>query len=239
MANIKEQIDILVKIQKIETETRGIKSMLSDVSKKVETLDVRLKDFEQTIENEESGFNDLKKKYRSYESDTQMNLSQAKKSQEKLRLIKTNKEYQSSLKEIEKLKTNNSQIEDKMLECLDSMDEAEKVIAAKKDEYLQISEQLNNEKKIIDREAEEGKKKLVELNANWKKVSGSVEPELLKKYIIIREQQARGIAIVPAKDAVCRGCNVNLPPQMYNELQRCDSLRLCPNCQRIIYWEKL
>ncbi len=239
MANIKEQIDILVKIQKIETETRGIKSMLSDVSKKVETLDVRLKDFEQTIENEESGFNDLKKKYRSYESDTQMNLSQAKKSQEKLRLIKTNKEYQSSLKEIEKLKTNNSQIEDKMLECLDSMDEAEKVIAAKKDEYLQISEQLNNEKKIIDREAEEGKKKLVELNANWKKVSGIVEPELLKKYIIIREQQARGIAIVPAKDAVCRGCNVNLPPQMYNELQRCDSLRLCPNCQRIIYWEKL
>ena len=239
MANIKEQIDILVKIQKIETETRGIKSMLSDVSKKVETLDVRLKDFEQTIENEESGFNDLKKKYRSYESDTQMNLSQAKKSQEKLRLIKTNKEYQSSLKEIEKLKTNNSQIEDKMLECLDSMDEAEKVIAAKKDEYLQISEQLNNEKKIIDREAEEGKKKLVELNANWKKVSGIVEPELLKKYIIIREQQARGIAIVPAKDTVCRGCNVNLPPQMYNELQRCDSLRLCPNCQRIIYWEKL
>ena len=239
MANIKEQIDILVKIQKIETETRGIKSILSDVSKKVEALDIRLKDFEQTIEDEESRFNDLKKQYRSYESDAQMNLSQTKKSQEKLRHIKTNKEYQSSLKEIEELKTNDSQIEDKMLECLDGMDEAEKVIAAKKDEYLQISEQLNNEKKIIDKEAEEGKKRLVELETNRKKVSDTVEPELLKKYIIIREQQARGIAIVAAKDAVCRGCNVNLPPQMYNELQRCDSLRLCPNCQRIIYWEKL
>ncbi|MCD4805390.1 MAG: nucleotide-binding protein, partial [Desulfobacterales bacterium] len=28
------------------------------------------------------------------------------------------------------------------------------------------------------------------------------------------------------------------PPQMYNDLQRCDSLKFCPNCQRIIYYWK-
>jgi predicted nucleic acid-binding Zn-ribbon protein len=41
---------------------------------------------------------------------------------------------------------------------------------------------------------------------------------------------------VPAVNSICNGCNVNIPPQMYNELQRCKSVKLCPNCQRIIYW---
>ncbi|RLB78229.1 MAG: hypothetical protein DRH24_14815, partial [Deltaproteobacteria bacterium] len=40
---------------------------------------------------------------------------------------------------------------------------------------------------------------------------------------------------VPVKDALCHGCNVNLPPQLYNELFLGDSLKFCPNCQRIIY----
>jgi predicted nucleic acid-binding Zn-ribbon protein len=53
--------------------------------------------------------------------------------------------------------------------------------------------------------------------------------------LIIKEQNPVGLAVVPVKDAVCHGCNVNLPPQLYNELFRCDSLRFCPNCQRIIY----
>jgi len=37
---------------------------------------------------------------------------------------------------------------------------------------------------------------------------------------------------------VCSGCNVNLPPQMYNEIQRFDRIRFCPNCQRIVYWRE-
>ncbi|MBW2644346.1 MAG: hypothetical protein JRC89_13545 [Deltaproteobacteria bacterium] len=44
-----------------------------------------------------------------------------------------------------------------------------------------------------------------------------------------------GIAEKIVKDALCYGCNVNLPPQLYNELFLGNSLKFCPNCQRIIY----
>jgi predicted nucleic acid-binding Zn-ribbon protein len=30
---------------------------------------------------------------------------------------------------------------------------------------------------------------------------------------------------------------MNIPPQVYNELQRCDSLKYCPSCFRIIHWQ--
>lgn len=235
---MKEQIDILVKLQEIEIETNGIKTILEGVSHKVDALNVRLREFKKKIEEEQSRIGELKKKYRQHEGDVQMNLSQIAKSQKKLRSIKTNKEYQSMLKEIEELTTKNSQLEDEMLECLERIDKAEKDIATKKEEYLKVSDQVNREKAMINEEAEEGKEKLARLETDWEQASKMVDPELMKKYMMIKEQLQRRIAIVPVKDAVCQGCNMNIPPQMYNELQRFDSLKFCPNCQRIIYWKE-
>lgn len=232
---MKERIEVLVKLQQIETETVQIKSELNDVSKRLEDLDSRVKIFEQTIGEQECIINDLKKQYRDYESDIQLNLEKEQKIQAKLRSVKNNKEYQALLKEIEDVRGKNSEIEDKMIEFLDQMDVTEKIISTKKDEYINIFERAENEKENIKQNAEARKKRLAELEMENAKVSKLLDPELLKKYLIIKEQNQGGIAVVPVKDAVCHGCNVNIPPQLYNELFRCDSLRFCPNCQRIIY----
>ena len=231
---MKEQIKVLVKLQYLDTESVRIKSSLNAVSKKLENLDSSLKEIEQTIKDQESVINELKKQYRDYESDVKMNLAKNNKSQEKLRSVKTNKEYQSLLKEIEDVNLKNSSIEDKMIECLDRMDETEEIIAKKKDEYLLFSDRIKSEKENIEREAGINKKKLDEINMDRKNVSGLVDSQLFKKYLVIKQQHG-GIAVVPVKDAICHGCNVNLPPQLYNELFRYDTLKFCPNCHRIIY----
>jgi predicted nucleic acid-binding Zn-ribbon protein len=33
----------------------------------------------------------------------------------------------------------------------------------------------------------------------------------------------------------CKGCNRNIPPQLFIVLQRAESIETCPNCNRIIY----
>jgi hypothetical protein len=231
---MKEQIKVLVKLQHLDEESIRIKSTLNDVSKKLKYLDSSLEEIGQIIKEQESVLDGLKKQYRDYESDVKLNLAKINKSQEKLRSVKTNKEYQSLLKEIEDVKSKNSSIEDKMIECLDRIDEAEGIIATKKDEYLQFSDRIKSEKQSIEHDAEIDKKKLDELDMDRKNVSGLIDAQLFKKYLVIKEQQ-EGLAVVPVKDAVCHGCNVNLPPQLYNELFRYDSLKFCPNCHRIIY----
>ena len=224
----------MVKLQHLDAESIRIKLTLNDVSKKLKHLDSSLEEIEQIIKDQESVLDGLKKQYRDYESDVKLNLAKINKSQEKLRSVKTNKEYQSLLKEIEDVKSKNSSIEDKMIECLDRIDEAEGIIATKKDEYLQFSDRIKSEKQSIEHDAEIDKKKLDELDMDRKNVSGLIDAQLFKKYLVIKEQQ-EGLAVVPVKDAVCHGCNVNLPPQLYNELFRHDSLKFCPNCHRIIY----
>ena len=63
-----------------------------------------------------------------------------------------------------------------------------------------------------------------------------LKPDVRRRYEMIKVRR-NGVAVVSARSAICSGCNMNLPPQLFNELQRSDELIYCPNCNRIIYWE--
>jgi len=234
---MREQIGILVQLQEIEIETNRIKSVLAGLSGKIGGFDAELSDAGQEIEKEKSLIDELRKKYRSYESDYQANLSLYNKSQERLSAVKTNKEYQSVLKEIDDIKVKNSKIEEEMLKDLDVIEAAEKEVSRLKKEFLSIEERINREKEFLINETEQDKTNLAELDEKWGNISKNVSSELMQKFNMVRER-TRGIAIAPVTDSICSGCNMNIPPQMYNELQRFDSIKFCPHCQRIIYWGK-
>ena len=234
----KKQIDILVELQEIEIKTEVIKSELSKVAGKLDKLDNQLKAFESEIDEEEKIINDFQQKYRSSEKDAQVNSAKAEKSQEKLKFVKTNKEYQSSLKEIDEIKAINSKIEDEMLQYLEKIEISEKNILKKKESYSIVAKKLKQEKDIIIKESEQGRKKVSQLDKEWKTISKKIDPKLLEKFTVVKEMVS-GRAITTVEDAVCMGCNMQIPPQTYNELQRTDRLEFCPHCQRIIYWQKL
>ncbi|NNK84163.1 MAG: hypothetical protein HKO91_01250 [Desulfobacterales bacterium] len=233
----KNEIDILVELQEIEIKTEIIKSEISKVSGKLDKVDSELKSFESEMAEEEKIINDSKQKYRSCETDVQVNNEKAQKSTEKLKLVKTNKEYQSSLKEIDEIKAISSKIEDEMLHYLEQIEIAEKNIIKQKENYSVLAEKLKQEKDIIIKETEQGRKEISQLENEWKTISQKIDPKLLNKFSIVKEMVS-GRAIAEVKDAVCLGCNMQIPPQTYNELQRTDRLEFCPHCQRIIYWEK-
>lgn len=238
MPNVtQEQIASLVKLQETEIEISSIKKQLDTVDHRIEGLDKKLLDFNQTIQEQKSLIDELNEKYRSYESDLQIHLDSIKKSEAKLTSVKTNKEYQSSLKEIEDLKNMNSKLEDDMIEFLDRIEEAENLLKAKTAEFSKLESQLKNEKEVIQKEAEAGRQRLGDLDAEWKAFSSNIEAAILATYNQIKENHSYKIGIVAVIDAVCQGCHMNIPPQMYNELQRGDSLKRCPICERIIYWK--
>jgi predicted nucleic acid-binding Zn-ribbon protein len=190
-----------------------------------------------SVEDDENVISKLNKEYRTYESDAQMNLGKIQKSREKLRSVKTNKEYQSSLKEIEDIKLKNSRIEDEMLEFLEQIESAEKNLNGRKQRYSQIVDDTDLEKDSIKQDAEQFKQKLAQLESDRNAVMDALDSTILDIFYRVKAKQSDAVAIAEVKDAVCQGCNLNIPPQMYIELQHRNSLKNCPSCERIIYWE--
>jgi predicted nucleic acid-binding Zn-ribbon protein len=235
MSNItKDQIDALVKVQQIEIDSKNLKIKLANVDQRLEALD-----FKQIIDEQQAVIEELNHEYRSYESDVRLNLDKIKKSEAKLSSVKTNKEYQSSLKEIEDLKAKNSTLEDHMIEILERIEAAENTFQTKMTAYSELQTHVNSEKERIHQETEEAKRQIENLTAEWKLISAGIDADLLETYNQVKSTQSNAVGIIAVIDAVCQGCHMNIPPQLYNELQRGDNLTKCPLCQRLIYWKDM
>ena len=232
--DLKEQTEILVKLQSIDSGRKKINIMLSKVDDQIEKLDRELDASRTIVEKSETALDDLRKKYRDIETELNMNAPRIEKSKEKLRSVKNNKEYQSLLKEIEDLKNQSSSMEDEMLECLEQIESSEASVKKSEIEFKSIAERIQLEKEDVAKESEKGRLELQALNADWEKVTAAVDADILRTFEKIR-QMVGGVTIAPVINAVCQACNMNIPPQLYNELLRFDSLKYCPSCQRIIY----
>lgn len=231
---LKKTFDNLVKLQEVEIETASVQAQLAGLPRLLADLDTRLTASEGAATLEAGRLSEIQQAYRVQEADAKVIQARIAKSEEKLRSVKTNKEYQSSLKEIDDLKTSLSAIEDRMIAHLDEMDQVAVSVATKEDEVKLLARDIEEEKGQIRRDAVSAQKQLDRLNAERAKIIAVIEPDLLKTYESVK-QNSGGVAIAVVKNAVCLGCHVNLPPQMFHDLLHFDKLLVCPHCERLIY----
>jgi hypothetical protein len=173
---------------------------------------------------------------RSYEMNLKMIHEQIEKSEKKLREIKTNREYQALLREIDDNRKKNSVMEEEMLQMMEQIESEEKKVAEIQQQTEQMVQEAAAEKKeILDSTVEE-KKELERIEKKRRKIAEQIDSALLDKYCKILKQ-CGGVAIVPVDNSICGGCHINIPPQEFIEVQRGKTLRFCPHCHRIMYWE--
>ncbi len=231
---LKKKFDNLVKLQEVEIETASVQARLAGFPRLLTDLDARLKASESAVTLEAGRLSKIQQAYRVQEADAKEIQTRILKSEEKLRSVKTNKEYQSSLKEIDDLKRSLSAVEDRMIAHLDEMDQVEASVATKENEVKLLSREIEEEKEKIHQSAFSTQEQLDRLNAERAKIIAVIDPDLLKIYETVK-QNSGGVAIAVVKNAVCLGCHVNLPPQMFHDLLHFDKLLVCPHCERLIY----
>ena len=78
----KKDIAGVVKLQNINIETGKLNAYLRDVPVQIQNLDQKLEQFTRKVETDTEFIAELNKKYRTYESDLQLNLGKIEKSEE-------------------------------------------------------------------------------------------------------------------------------------------------------------
>jgi hypothetical protein len=232
----KSDIQKLLELQDIEANIIRIRAQLNLIPEKQTALAKEIAEIETQLNGEAATLDEMKKRYRMMESDHKANLVALAKSRGKLNQAKTNKEYRSGLKEIEELEAANSRLEDDMLELLDQIETGESRLAVMNTETDQKRLEEQTKQAELTEEAASLTGRLDSLTAAHEKAKAGFSPELLQLYSSVRKRVGVNI-IVPVRNFVCQGCNLNIPPQTYNELHRDGNLRFCSNCQRIIFVE--
>jgi predicted nucleic acid-binding Zn-ribbon protein len=235
MKKLETEIKLLIGLQDCDTRARYVQEKIEYGPAKIKELEDGLNTIEKQVTEEAKQLETYELEKRQVERDIEDLDRKIEKSNIKLSNIKSNKEYQAALKEIDDLKAEKTLLEDKVLEIMEETEELQERYAAAKSKRVDLRQAVEKDKDKILKELKALDLDLQNLKKERARFCEAIDENLLKRYDFLREHRA-DLAISPVIKGVCQTCHIGIPPQVFNELIRGDELLSCPNCKRIIYW---
>lgn len=235
--SIKDQIKKLVELQQVDGEIYNFKKALEEKPAYLEELKSNFEEKKATLKKLEDNAKTVLLDRKNKEGELQAKEEAITKANAHLSQLKTNKEYQAKITEIEGIKADKSLIEEKILV---SYDEADKVKAdIEKEKTLLAGEETKylGEKSKIEQEIKGIEEQIKTLQSKRQQMVPGVDPANLAVYERILNKK-EGMAIVPVQGSSCGGCYMNVTSQMVNEIKMHDRLVFCESCNRILYIEE-
>ncbi len=234
---LKKEIDTLVQLQQIETEILRLRQEVDKVEKEKTALAAQLAQFESALDADRQTLDQVRQQCTDLEGEIQVVNDRIIKSNETLRMVKTNKEYQVLLREVDDNKKRKNSIEDHVLGLYEQRETAEVKLKETEAQYVQIKEQIGAQQAKIDEQTMDDREQLAELEARQQSIGETLEPALLTRFRRIAKMNL-GQAVAKISNETCMGCFMNVPPQLCIEVQRGNQMIFCPQCSRILYHVK-
>lgn len=228
----------LFELQKVDLGIRDLDNRREAIPSRLGELEQGAAALQQEVEQLENQRDELLREQKTLEGTIQAESHKIRKWEQRLSDIRNQREYLALSREIEGTKRQNRDMEERVLELMAQRDQVDKDYEAKHDSLAEAEVDSGTERDHVQSLLSELENELAEARARRERLLPDVPKQLLKRYEMIRKKRM-GIGLVSVVDGSCQGCNMKLPPQLYNILQRGDTVEQCPSCSRIIYWDQL
>jgi hypothetical protein len=233
---VREDMKGLVEVQGIDSEIARKTAIIEGIPKKVSSVEQPLHEARSLYEKTKQRYEAHVKKKKEKEGLLDEVNEKIKKLRGRTSEIKTNKEYQAHLKEIESGEKEQRGVEDEVLFLMEAVDTTQKELKRDDGKVKIEEEKIEAFKKKLEENVAEIEKDLDELKLQREQLVKGIEGELYHLYVQLLETK-RGLAVVETRDEVCQGCSMNIPPQLFVEIKKNEKIIQCPQCNRILYWK--
>ncbi len=235
---MKEKLLLLIKIQECDSQIVKLSSKKKTLPEQIEKLNREFSQFEEEIKKNKIKYDELKSRHVENENKIKKINESIVKTKERMLEVKNNKEYQAMLKEIETAESSRGDVETAIISILDELDKL--TVSVKQDEEIlkQNKNKYEQEKKAFEDDLSAVDSDMIACEQKRTALQKEVPEDLMVKYEKIKKRN-KGIGVTSVWKAVCNGCHVNIPPQLYNEIQKSEEMFSCPNCNRILYFQDI
>ena len=235
---MKEQLLLLIELQECDSQLVKMESKKKQLPEKISKLEEDFNSLKKGMEQSREKYEALKAQHADNETKIKKLNEGIVKTRERLLEVKNNKEYQALLKEIEIAEASRSDLETVIISILDELEKLS--VQVKKDQTAldEYRKKYEEERMILESDLNSMAADSVSWEQKRVDLKKKVPAELLARYEKIKSRN-NGIGVSAVWKAVCNGCHMNIPPQLYNELQKSSELHSCPNCHRIMYFQSI
>lgn len=234
MTILKTQLENLLQLQTIDSQIYMLNSEKTTKPAQIEVLRLAFEEKKKSLAVLEKAYLDAQKDKKDREMELGTKEENTKKLQGQLYQLKTNKEYNTMLSQIQDSKADASLVEDKILEAMDKIDRTKSAVEQEKKRLVEEEKIFNEQKKKVEIELQEIDERLAKLGLQRKQMMPGIDKSIVTQYerILLNRES---LAIVAVKDNTCQGCHMFVPPQVINMIRMYDHVITCEVCNRILY----
>lgn len=226
----------LIELQAIDLRIAEIKHQRRLIPDRLAAARAPLHSATEALKQAGASVEALTKERRTCERDLDTQESHIEKMKARTGEIKTNKEYQAHLFEIEMANKKKGEVEEKILGLMETIEQLQREMAAAQARVREAEAAFEREQRLLDESDAALSKELAVLDEQQRRAAAAVPRDLLERYEKLKAQR-KDVALASVRDGTCQGCRLQLPPQLVAEVKRSDELQVCGYCHRILYWE--
>lgn len=232
--SLKEQIKVLEHLQELDLKIDQIRKKKATFPAALRTLEESRNKARGAVEARKSSIAEIEKIQRQTQAAMDLNKDRLTRANSKLESVQNSQEFQAASKEIEQLRKLNLSLEEQIKKSNQELEAGNQDLNNLDSQFQKSEEEWTSQSQQVAGESQKLDAEIAALVESRSPYTSQVEKRILAQYDRIRVARG-GLGLVPAVGGRCSGCNIMLPPQLFNEVQRASSLHLCPSCHRILF----
>jgi hypothetical protein len=234
LSSISEQIKILEQLAAMDAALKALSDELGEERGTLEKLKADVKTLEERLEREKASLATTERARADCHTEVRTMTQQIEHSRDKLNRSRTERESNAAQRELEELRKLLKDREDDVQKLTAEAESTRKLVETTEGELAKVKADLAACEGDINTKMGQLEKDHSATGSGRDALVKQLPPVLYRRYEMIR--QKRGTAIAMTTDGTCKGCNMQLAPQMFHKLRREPTLDQCPTCNRIIYY---
>ena len=226
---------LLIELQEIEKKVRTLTEQKARAPIQIALMKEKESEAAVRVEEKQEMLKSAQRLRKELEREVEDLEGRQNKSKQRLLEVKSNKEYQATLKEIDDVENLIRKREDLIIEQMEVAESLAEEIREHERLLSEAHKRLEQEGAQLEKEAAKADTLIASLEEQKERLKPQIPAAMWHKYQLLSANRG-GVALAPVNQCTCQVCHMNLPPQIFIDLQKNETMMHCPNCQRIIYW---
>lgn len=230
-------LELLLKLQTIDYDIGELERSKEYLPDMIDNLNHEMHEAAETLETTRTGLTEAQVKQKSLELDIQTKEADLQKYQQQMMSIKTNKEYDALVAEIDQIKEVISVSETELLETIEIASTLGAQISELEEKAQQSKETNTKQLVALQEKIDSIGDTMAKIEKGRNTLMKSIPRRTLSVYERVRKGRG-GQAVVPVRKKACGNCFKALTPKKIQEVKRADVVYTCDNCGSIFYWDE-
>lgn len=230
---MRDKLLALAELQKVDLEIAALRKSAEAWPKEILELEKELAARKAEVEGERSRSTDIERQKKDLEQTISADKDKVRKWEQRLTEQRSTREYSALAREIDIARKATATAMEEVQALGRALNEAREAVKVKEQEYGGHLSRIGGQLQELRKKMAASEGQIGELNKARAAQAQKVDATLLRRYDAVRKK--RMPAMVPVVGGRCTGCNMNIPPQLYNSLHVTRGTDVCPSCHRIIH----